>query len=358
MEAMASRYSPGLITLSSNLRKVCRKEKWMSNRRKGLAWGSLGALLLVYLIYESGPATILSDLRLVGAGLIAIVAIEFVVDAFNTLGWWFTFPSEVRRGSFARLFFVRLAGTALNQTLPAASMGGEPVKFLLLKPHFPAATAIATVMTSRLIFSLSKAGFIAFGTMLTWRRFQLPYAFSVAVLIGFIATLLGIFVFLVLQLRGFSALTAGILARIPVPIGWSRGLRRLTPAVDEEIIAFYRSRPRDLLLAMVSHEFAFFCGVLQVSLLLGWLGLPRDFGTSLAIESFSMLLGFVTFVVPGSLGVQEGGKLLVFAALGLPPAAGVTVGIAFRLTSIVGAAAGFLALGALKGQQLPETISG
>ena len=329
----------------------------MNSSSKRFAWASLGVLLLGYLIYESGPTRIASDLGLVGAGLIAIVALEFVVDGFHTLGWWFTFPFDVRRGRFSRLFFVRLAGTALNQTVPAASMGGEPAKVLLLRPQFSAATAIATVMTSRLIFGLSKAGFIAFGTLVSWQRFQLPHAFSVAVLVGFSVTLFGSLVFLALQLRGFTAATRGILAWIPLPSRWRHGIERLTPDVDEEIIAFYRSRPGDLALAVFSHQLAFFCGVLQVSFLLRWLGLPHDFGTSLAIESFSMLLGFVTFVVPDLIGVQEGGKLLAFAALGLPAAAGVTVGIAFRLTSIVGAAAGLLALGALKGRPLPELVS-
>jgi uncharacterized membrane protein YbhN (UPF0104 family) len=57
--------------------------------------------------------------------------------------------------------------------------------------------------------------------------------------------------------------------------------------------------------------------------------------------------------VPGAIGVQEGGMLLVFAALGLPAAAGLATGIAFRLTSIVGAAAGLLTFAALKGRKLP-----
>ena len=100
------------------------------------------------------------------------------------------------------LYFVRLAGTALNQTIPAASMGGEPAKVFLLEPHFPVATAIATVMTSSLIFSLSKALFIAFGMIVTWHRVQLPHGFVVAVVIGFVATLAGILAFLFFQLRG------------------------------------------------------------------------------------------------------------------------------------------------------------
>jgi glycosyltransferase 2 family protein len=314
--------------------------------------------LLGFLIYESGAMRIAADLQSVGRGLIAIIAIEFMVDGFHTLGWWFTFSAEARRGYYWTLYFVRLAGTALNQTIPAASMGGEPAKVFLLEPHFPVTTAIATVMTSSLVMSLSKAGFIAFGTILTWRRVQLPHGFVIAVVVGFVATLAGILVFLIFQLRGITAAAKGVIARLPLPDRWIQGLERLAPSIDEEIRAFYRTRPRDLTMAVLAHLCAFCCGVVQVWLLIGWLGLPRSLATSLAIESFSMLLGFMMFAVPGSIGVQEGGMLLVFAALGLPASAGLAVGIAFRVTSIVGAAAGLLAFAALKGRKVQELVDG
>lgn len=330
----------------------------MNSARQRIAWTLLGVTLLGILIYESGPRQIVTDLSSVGVGLLAIVALEFAVDGFNTLGWWFTFPPDLRRGSYRRLFFVRLAGTALNQTIPAASIGGEPAKVYLLSPDFPIATAIASVLTSSMTFSLAKVLFIACSVVMTWQRFHLPHGFSVAVLVGFIVTLSGILVLLVFQLRGFTTATKLIVARLPIPDKWRQGIHRLTPSVDQEIIDFYRSRPRDLLLATLSHELAFGCGVIQVWLLLGWLGLPREVGTSLAIESFTMLLGFVTFILPDSIGVQEGSRLLAFTALGMPAAAGVAVGIAFRLTSIVGAAAGLLAFAVLKGRRPIEVISG
>ena len=330
----------------------------MSSGAKRVAWASLGVALLGFLIYESGPMRIASELESVGRGLIVVIALEFIVDGFHTLGWRFTFPAEARRGSYWTLYFVRLAGTALNQTIPAASMGGEPAKVFLLEPHFPVTTAIATVMTSSLVFSLSKAGFIAFGTIVTWDRLQLPHGFMIAVAIGFAGTLSGILIFLFFQLRGFTSATKRIIARLPIPERWIESIERLAPSVDEEISAFYRLRPLDLALSVVSHQLAFLCGIVQVWLLLGWLGLPRSLATSLAVEAFSMLLGFVIFVVPGSIGVQEGGMLLIFTTLGLPAAAGLAAGLAFRLTSIVGAAAGLLTFAALKGRKFPELVDG
>jgi len=111
----------------------------MNSGQQRILWTLLGVTLLAILIYESGPRQIIADLSSVGIGLVAIILLEFTVDGFNTLGWWFTFPPDLRRGSYRRLFFVRLAGTALNQTIPAASIGGEPAKVYLLSPEFLAA---------------------------------------------------------------------------------------------------------------------------------------------------------------------------------------------------------------------------
>jgi hypothetical protein len=50
--------------------------------------------------------------------------------------------------------------------------------------------------------------------------------------------------------------------------------------------------------------------------------------------------------------VQEGGKVLIFAALGLPVAAGVTVGVACRVNNIFNVAIGLVAFVWLKPHRL------
>ena len=79
-------------------------------------------------------------------------------------------------------------------------------------------------------------------------------------------------------------------------------------------------------------------------LLLGWMGLIRDWRVALAIESLSMLFGFATFLIPDSLGIKEGGLALTFSALALPVSAGLAVAIAFRITSLVGTLVGLLVM--------------
>jgi len=329
------------------MQRINGNQKTLSRTAKRLIGASVGLALVTILIYESGPAAILSDLKLIGRGLLAIIAIEFVVDVFNTLGWFFSLPPDHRRGQFGRLYLVRLSGTALNQTMPAASMGGEPTKVLLLRPFVPVQIAIASVVVARFAFSIAKAVFIVAGVAMTVSLINLKPGITVALAAGFLATLCGLLLFLVLQLRGLSTASARIMARLRIPPRWISGISQISPEVDREITDFYRSRRGDLFAAVLSHQAAFLCGVCQVLLLLGWMGLSRDWRIGLAIEALSMLFGFATFLVPDSLGIKEGGFALIFSALALPVSTGLAVAIAFRITSLVGTLVGLLVMSGL-----------
>ena len=257
----------------------------MSPTCKRATGALVGLALVAVLIYESGLALILSELKLIGGGLLAIIAIEFVVDFFNTLGWLFTLSSHHRRGQFGRLFLARLAGSALHQAIPVASLGGEPTKVLLLRSHVPLETAISSVVISRFAFSIAKAIFILAGIVTTASLINLRPALIVALLAGFLITLSGLLLFLILQLRGFSTASTRIMARLHIPQRWVSSISQISPQVDQEIVEFYRSRRGDLVAAILSHQTAFLCGVCQVLLLLGWMGLVRDWRVALAIES-------------------------------------------------------------------------
>jgi hypothetical protein len=65
------------------------------------------------------------------------------------------------------------------------------------------------------------------------------------------------------------------------------------------------------------------------------------------IEGISLLTQLALFFVPASIGVQEGGKVLAFTALGLPASAGLAVGITFRAVQAVTIALGLAAFAAL-----------
>jgi uncharacterized protein (TIRG00374 family) len=295
----------------------------------------LGAGLLVWLAVSSGIGSILADLSRVGPGLILILVLEFVIDALCTLGWWFTLPVALRTGNYCRLFWVRCAGSALNESTPTASLGGEPVKIVLLRGRIPTSAATASLLAEKVSFCFSTAIFIVIGMAAIWSRLSLPREISLALILGFILMLIGITTFAIMQLHGIGAGSVRILKRLRIPDRWLAFIESSSHDIDAHLSDFYRARTGDLFRSVGAHLCGFACGVFQILLMTGWLGLGFDPIAALGIEAFSMLISFVAFAVPASLGIQEGGKVLIFWALSLPRSAAMAVGISFRLTSLI-----------------------
>jgi uncharacterized protein (TIRG00374 family) len=302
----------------------------------------LGAGLLVGLVVSIGIGSILTDLSRVGAGLLVILALEFVIDAFNTLGWWYTLPVAERAGTYRRLFWVRSAGNALNESTPTASLGGEPAKVILLRGWISTPAATASLLTTKVSYCFASAIFIAAGSATVWSRLTLPPDITWTLFFGFTCMLIGITTFAILQMRGIGAGTVRGLRRLRIPARWLAKIESLSSEIDAHLSDFYRLRRGDLMRAVAAHLCAFSGSALQMLLMLEWLQLGFDPQAALGIEAFSALLAFVAFAVPASLGVQEGGKVLAFWALGLPRTAALAAGIALRLTSLIKIAVGLV----------------
>jgi uncharacterized protein (TIRG00374 family) len=303
----------------------------------------LGGGLLAWLVLSSGVGSILADLARIGPGVLLILALEFVGHALNTLGWWFTLPTTERTGTYGWLFWVRTAGQAINESTPAASLGGEPAKIVLLRSRLSTGAAAASLLATKVSFCSAKLIFILVGMAVVWSRLDLARNLSLALLVAFVVMVIGIVMFAGVQMCGIGSGTVKTLHRVRFPVRWIARIESSLHDVDAHLKDFYRARTGDFLRAMAAHGLAFACGALQILLLIVWLGLPFDPTAAFGIEAFAALIALVTFVVPGSLGVQEGGKVLIFAALGLPRSAAMAVGITFRLIAFLDIAVGLAA---------------
>jgi uncharacterized protein (TIRG00374 family) len=313
---------------------------------------ALGAALLASILYRVGWHRVWLDLQSMGWRFVSIVALEVLVSGANARAWWHTLPRQTRHSAFPRLFLVQLAGSALNETALGAPLYGEPVKVLLLRERSPVSVTTASLLSVKLAQALASVLFIIVGLLVaSWSlKFERLPVWSLSV--AFVLIAAGVGTFLALQLRGFSGLTRRVSTRVPVLGSWvgrmEHGLRR----VDEHLQELYRSRPLDFVAAVMLVLAGLCVGIVQIWLMMRWIGLRQDWLSSLTIEAFSVLVSFVSFVVPGALGVQEGGKALIFAALGLPVAAGVTVGVACRVNNMLTVAIGLVAFVWLKPHRL------
>lgn len=76
-------------------------------------------------------------------------------------------------------------------------------------------------------------------------------------------------------------------------------------------------------------------GTGEVWLALHLLGSPVGWGEALMLESLGQAIRGAAFFIPGSLGVQEGGYLLLARLIGLPPEAALALSLAKRARELL-----------------------
>jgi len=305
-----------------------------------------GAVLLVAMVRAVGVARIAGDLQRLGWGFLAVVAIELTLDGCNTAGWRRTLEPSHRIG-FWRLFWVRQAGTAVNQLTPTATLGGELVKTMLLKAHIATVDAVASLIAARMTFALAQAALCVTGLVIAVQRLGDSPELAIALVTAAALLILGIASFILLQRRGmFAALTRGT-RWAGVQPQWLTRLHGSARGLDQRLGRFYGRRTTALAASVAWHLAAQSLSVLQLLFILHALGVPTSIFTALAIEGCALVIDGALFFVPARLGVQEGGRVLVFTALGPGAAIGLSVAVVVRLTQLVVSTIGLAAFGYL-----------
>jgi putative membrane protein len=155
------------------------------------------------------------------------------------------------------------------------------------------------------------------------------------IVIGVIAALL--YFFYVAQRRGLFGramrFASALAARFSAKRDWSSLVTR-ADAVDTAVHAMYRERGK------VAASFAlsligWLVGTGEVWLALRLLGHPVDWADALMLESLGQAIRGAAFAIPGSLGVQEGGYLLLAHLIGLPPEAALALSLAKRARELL-----------------------
>jgi uncharacterized membrane protein YbhN (UPF0104 family) len=78
-----------------------------------------------------------------------------------------------------------------------------------------------------------------------------------------------------------------------------------------------------------------FLGIAEVWFGLYLLGHPVDIRTALLFESLGQTIRTGAFAVPGALGIQEGGYVLVGSALGIEPGVALALSLARRVRELL-----------------------
>lgn len=299
----------------------------------------LGLLLFAAVIYGVGAAAVLEALKRLG-WLTPLIAVPYLASYLvDSLGWWWILRRDFDGSAgnptpgprLLQLFAIRAAGEAVNAITPTAHLGGEPLKaWLLHRRGLPLVPCLASVLVSKTALMLTQGAFVLLGLLIALHRWRSAISLPVAAGIGLLLGLLTFGVLIGMQRRGLFGLLLGLSrrwsGREAFLASWEPDIR----ALDERLREFYGGRIRDFLICCSFHFLGWVAGSWEVYVVLWLLGSPVDFPSAFAIEALSGVAKLAAVLVPGSLGVQEGGQVLIFLAFGLTAPLGVTFGLLRR----------------------------
>jgi uncharacterized protein (TIRG00374 family) len=325
----------------------------------------LGLLTFAGLVWHIGPAHIVEAATSLGFGVVLVILLPSVLMyLLEAYGWRLTLGPQAHRVSFLRLFAIRTAGEAVNMTTPAAYVGGEPLKAYLLKRHgVPIVDAMASVVTAKTIMTLAEVLFILVGIIVsfwTMSAIRTPSTratgsstpVGAAVFTG-VLLLFGMSLFLTMQRRGLFIGLLSLLRRCRVRIAYLESREDKLRALDGAIIDFYARDRRALGFSIGMFFLGWMAESLEVYVMLYCIGPPADVLTSISIGALAVVIKGGAFFIPGSLGAQEGGYLLLLMAHGYSDLAGITFAILRRVRELVWIVIGLLCLAALGGFRVP-----
>jgi putative membrane protein len=264
-------------------------------------------------------------------GLTAVVLFHLSQLLFSGAGWralaYFGTPRP-RLGLFVTARWIR---EAVNNLLPVAQVGGEFVGArLLLRWGVKLNMAVASTVSDLTVEFVTQLAFTLIGLCLLLLTVGYgPVARAVTIVL--IVAIAIAAAFAAAQDAGLAHLVEAAMMRLGRTFGWT-GFTEVA-GLHETLIAIYRARAR-LMRASAHHLVSWLLGGVEVYLALYVLGHLVELSSALVIESLGQAFKALGFAVPGALGVQEGGYILVCGLYGLSPELAVALSLVKRLREI------------------------
>jgi putative membrane protein len=315
--------------------------------------GIVGVCLSAWLLESYGVGRILDLLHHAGwFGILTVVAFHPVQILFSALGWRvIAGPTEPRPG-LRTYMAMRWIREGVNNLLPVGQIGGEFVVARLLQRNgMQLAPAIAGTVADLTMEMVTQILFTLFGLLLLLRSVG-DGGIASYVISGLAIAALVAVSFVGSQWFGLASGIEKGLMRLGRSFGWSATAN--VTGLHDALISCYRS-PSRLAWASLWQMVSWLLGGVEVCLALHFLGHDVGIVPGLIIESLGQALKAVGFAVPGALGVQEGGYIVICQVFGLSPEMAIALSLMKRLREVGLGVPGLLAWH--RAEARPVTVS-
>jgi len=294
---------------------------------KSAAFTIIGLIILVVVAVNSDLGNVSKALTAVGwDGAAALTLWRTIPIGLCVAALWAVSPQE--SGVFLKsALAARLTRDGVSSLLPILPAGGEIIGARVLALSGVDAVLAFGVMVADLTLEIgAQAGFSVLGVMALF-----------AVLPGQDVGMwgLGAIALPLMMVAGLGAVQHPVvlsqLEKLAEKVAKDAlPAKQIVPAIH----AIYRSRGK-VAGCLGLHFAGWVVGIGEAWLALTWLGHPLSVASVLALESVVFAIKGVAFIIPWSLGVQEGGYMVLGAALGVPPELALTLALLKRLPDIV-----------------------
>ena len=309
----------------------------------------IGLAIATVLIAWQGVDTLAASLAAAGWAMLLLGPLYIPVMVLDTWAWGRLLPREVSP-SFAVLMRGTWISFGVNWLLPVAQVGGELVKARLIAQRGVAgAVAGASVVADKTVQATTQAIFALVGVgILSGLGSGAELVPGIVVFIALLAGL--VYLFYRMQRMGLFKFLAGGAARF-LRGGFALELKGGAEALDRALLDIY-GRRRDFLASAAWRLGGRFYNVTEVWVALYLLGHPVSVVEALMLESLGQAVRAAAFLVPGAIGVQEGGYILLGHLVGLGPEISLSLSLMKRVRELTIGVPGLLVWQAAEGRLL------
>jgi len=284
-------------------------------RKRSAVAASAGLALVIGLVAWYGHSALVQALAQGGPALLAIPLWFLAVIVLCALAWQWLLPPSHSLG-WGTASHLTTIGFGVNWLLPVAMVGGEAVRaHLLVRRGHRGEQAVASVVADKTIQVATQALFALIGLILL-AALGADGRLLTGLVAGTAALLVALAAFYVVQRHGGLQAGTRMLGRL---LGSARGARLQVQgdAVETALQRTYDRRGR-LTAAFALRLAARVVWAGEVVIALALLGHPVGLAAAVVIESLTQAARAAGFLIPGGLGAQEGGLLLIGIAVGVP----------------------------------------
>jgi putative membrane protein len=306
---------------------------------------SAGVLLFAGVLISQGLTAVFATLAVAGWGLPLVALIHIVPLVLDAASIRVMFDITKVRSSLRDAVFARWVGESANSFLPAGPIGGPVVMVRYLAQRgMSMRDAAAGVTVSTTLQTLAQIIFALLGMMLLGAHATESSEHSVRTALLLASSVLAFCLagFYLMQRRGLFGKLMRALARFAGKRDWSQVMSQ-ADAIDSAVQDAY-GRTGRIVASFFLSLVGWLIGTAEVYVILQLLRFPVGWSDALMLESLGQAIRAAGFAIPGSLGVQEGGYLLLAPLVGLRPETALALSLAKRAREVLLGVPGLLYL--------------